>query len=265
MDYKKAFEYISKKVEDELAKQNFTKQKVSNEDGGDLVSLYTSENVAYSVVYILDKQQMVLRSAAMTDEGPDNDWKTLATWLYDDETADQKDAESIANDFIEGVSGTVAIKRAKQIQKKKKKSDDGSADPKFLAKRFVTYFPELKDEIKKEEDCYYPFRGATFAKEHIAPRVAEYLKSSKGKETEKFANVFNVQYGNGDRDTRAIITIVILNSLEDEEFYKVSEFFNDDLEKAAKAARKYKGKEVKPEVPKKPRKSIGSTLLNQSK
>lgn len=265
MEYKKAFELISKKVEDELAKQGYEKQKVLSETGGDLVSLFTSENVAYSVVYILDKQQMVLRSAAMTEEGPDNEWKTLATWLYDDETADQKDAESIANDFIEGVSGTVAIKRAKQVQKKKKKSDDGSADPKFLAKRFVTYFPELKDEIKNEEDCYYPFRGATFAKEHLAPRVADYLKRSNRKETEKFANVFNVQYGNGDRDTRAIITIVLLNSLDDSDFEKIKEYFNEDLEKAAVAARKFKGKEVKPEKPKKQRKSIGSTLLNQGK
>ena len=263
LEYTKAFEYISKKVEEELAKQNYTKQKVSNEGGGDLVSLFTSENVAYSVVYILDKQQMVLRSAAMTDDGPDNDWKTLATWLYDEQTADQKDAESIANDFIEGVSGTVAIKRAKQVQKKKKKSDDGSADPKFLAKRFVTYFPELKDEIKNEEDCYYPFRGATFAKEHIAPRVADYIKRANNKETEKFANVFNVQYGNGDRDTRSIITIVILNSLDDSAYLKLAEYFNEDLAPAAKAARKFKGKEVKPEKPKKPRKSIGSTLLNQ--
>ena len=210
MEYKKAFELISKKVEDELVKHGYEKQKVSDETGGDLVSLFTSENIAYSVVYVADKQQMVLRQAAMTDEGPDNEWKTLATWLYDDEVADQKekDAESIANDFIEGVSGTVAIRRAKQVKKKKKKSDDGTADPKFLAKRFVTYFPELRDEIQNEEDCYYPFRGATFAKEHIAPRVAEYLKRSNSKETEKLANVFNTQYGNGDRDTRSIITIV---------------------------------------------------------
>ena len=135
----------------------------------------------------------------------------------------------------------------------------------IICSRSTDKLNALKDEIKNEEDCYYPFRGATFAKEHIAPRVADYIKRANNKETEKFANVFNVQYGNGDRDTRAVITIVILNSLEDEEFYKVSEFFNDDLEKAAKAARKYKGKEVKPEVPKKPRKSIGSTLLNQSK
>ena len=265
MEYTKAFDLIAGKVEEELKKSGYTKQKVASENEGDLVALFTSDNIAYSVVYILDRQQMVLRSCTMTDEGPDNEWKTLATWLYDEETSSQKDAESIANDFIEGVSGTIAVKRAKQVKQKKKKGDDGSADPKFLAKRFVAYFPELKDEIKMEEDCYYPFRGATFAKEHIAPRVADYIKRANNKETEKFANVFNVQYGNGDRDTRAVITIVILNSLEDEEFYKVSEFFNDDLEKAAKAARKYKGKEVKPEVPKKPRKSIGSTLLNQSK
>jgi hypothetical protein len=41
----------------------------------------------------------------MTDEGPDNEWKTLATWLYDETVGTQKDADSIANDFIEGVSG----------------------------------------------------------------------------------------------------------------------------------------------------------------
>ena len=107
MEYTKAFEYISKKVEEELAKQNYTKQKVSNEDGGDLVSLFTSENVAYSVVYILDKQQMVLRSAAMTDDGPDNDWKTLATWLYDEQTADQKDAMEPASTVPASVSSAV--------------------------------------------------------------------------------------------------------------------------------------------------------------
>ena len=158
MEYTKAFELIADKVGEELTKQGYTRQKVASEEGK-LVALFTSQNVAYSVVYVIDKQQMLLRSCAMTDEGPDNEWKTLSTWLYDDYVASQKDAESIANDFVDGVSNTSAIKRAKQVKQKKKK-EDGTADPKFLAKRFVTYFPELKDEIKNEEDCYYPFRGA---------------------------------------------------------------------------------------------------------
>ena len=218
MEFKKAFDYIVGKVEEELVKQNYTKQKVVAENDNELVSLFTSASLAYSVVYYKDKEQMVLRSCTMTDEGPDNEWKTLATWLYDETVGTQKDADSIANDFIEGVSGTLAIKRAKQVKQKKKKDDDGTADPKFLAKRFVTYFPELREEIKNEEDCYFPFRGATFAKEHIAPKIPMYIKRANKNEIEKFANVFNVQYNNGDVDTRAIITIVLLNSLDDAEY-----------------------------------------------
>lgn len=263
MEFQKAFDFISGKVEEELLKTGFTRQKVSSESGNELVSLFTSENVAYSVVYVVDRQQMILRSAAMTDEGPDNEWKTLATWLYDDATATQKDAESIANDFIEGVSGSVAIKRAKQIKQKKKKSDDGNADPKFLAKRFVTFFPELKEEIFAEEDCYYPFRGATFAKEHIAPKLSEYIKRANTKELEKLAGLFDTQYGNGDIDTRSIITIVLLNSLEDEQYFALFEHLGDDMQKAANGARKYRGKEVKPEKPKKKTVSRFSTLREQ--
>lgn len=262
MEFKKAFELISGKVEAELVKTGFEKQKVAVENGNELVALFTSQNVAYSVVYYKDKQQMVLRSCTMTEDGPDNEWKTLATWLYDEETANQKDAESIANDFVEGVSGAVAIKRAKQVKQKKKKDDDGTADPKFLAKRFVAYFPELKDEIKNEEDCYFPFRGATFAKEHIFPKVETYIKRATKAELEKFAGVFNVQYGNGDIDTRSIITIVLLNSLADEEFSAILEYFDDDLKKASLAARKYKGKTVKPEKPMKRNVSSASNLKN---
>lgn len=261
VDYQQAFDFIAGKVEEELAKSGYTRQKVASDDSNELVTLFTGENVAYSVVYIKDKQQMVLRSCAMTEEGPDNDWKTLATWLYDDQTSDKKDAESIANDFLDGVAGTVAIRRAKQVKQKKKKSDDGTADPKFLAKRFVAFFPELKEEIQSEEDCYYPFRGATFAKEHIAPKVAQFIKTAKGKELQKFAGLFNTQYGNGDADTRSIITIVILNSLGDAEFEKLFDELDEETQKAAKAARRYKGKTVKPEKPKKKSVRKASSLL----
>ena len=234
MEFKKAFDYIVGKVEEELVKQNYTKQKVVAENDNELVSLFTSATLAYSVVYYKDKEQMVLRS-----------------WLYDETVGTQKDADSIANDFIEGVSGTLAIKRAKQVKQKKKKDDDGTADPKFLAKRFVTYFPELREEIKNEEDCYFPFRGATFAKEHIAPKIPVYIKRANKNEIEKFANVFNVQYNNGDVDTRAIITIVLLNSLDDAEYNALYEHFNDELKVAALNARAFKGKTVKPEKVKK--------------
>lgn len=259
-EYTKAFDLITERVNEELVKTGYTRQKVASGDDKELVALFTSQNIAYSVVYIKDRQQMVLRTCTMTEDGPDNEWKTLSTWLYDDLVATQKDAESIANDFAEGVSGAIAVKRSKQIKQKKKKGEDGTADPKFLAKRFVTFFPELKDEIRDEEDCYDPFRGATFAKEHIAPKVAAYLKTSNAKETEKLAALFNLQYGNGDVDTRAVITAVIINALEDNDFDKLCAYFNDELTLAGKSVRKYRGKEVKPEKVKVKTPSKYSTL-----
>lgn len=262
-EYTKAFDLIASRVEEELAKTGFTREKVAAGEGNELAALFTSSNVAYSVLYTKDKQQMLLRTCPMTDEGPDNDWRTLSTWLYDDTVSTQKDAESIANDFVDGVSGAVAVKRAKQVKTKKKKSDDGSADPKFLAKRFVTVFPELRDEIQMEEDCYYPFRGATFAKEHIAPKLAPYIKTASVKELEKLGGIFSTQYGNGDVDTRAVITAVLINSLEDSEYNKLAENFDDDLQKAAKFVRKYKGKNVKPEVVKVKKPSKLATLRDQ--
>lgn len=263
LEYKKAFELITAKVEEELTKTGFTRQKVANEDGNELVALFTSSNVAYSVLYTKDKQQMLLRTCPMTDDGPDNDWRTLSTWLYDDSVSTQKDAESIANDFVDGVSNTGALKRAKQVKSKKKKSDDGNADPKFLAKRFVAVFPELKEEIQTEEDCYFPFRGATFAKEHIAPKLTPYIKSANKKELEKLAGIFDTQYGNGDVDTRAIITTVLINSLEDAEYNQLADNFGKELQIAAKFARKYKGKTVKPEVKKVKKPSKFATLRDQ--
>ena len=228
MEIKNAFEYIAGKVEAQLAPAGYTRQKVAADDKQEIVALFTSENVAYSVVYYKEKTHMVLRTCTMTEEGPDNEWKTLATWMLDEEST-QKDVESISNDFIEGVSGAVAVKRAKQIKQKKKKDDDGNADPKFLAKRFVAVFPELKEEIKYEEDGYFPFRGATFAKEKIAPKIVDYVKSATKPQLEKLVGIFNLQYNNGDVDTRSIITIVLLNALDDEQFNTVFEYLSDDL------------------------------------
>ena len=263
MDIKTAFDSISKKVEEALAPQGFTKQKISPSEN-ELVSLFTSDSNAYSVVYFMDKQHMVIRHCAMTDEGPDNDWKVLATWMFDPETDTQKEADSIANDFVENCSSTSAVKRIKTTKKKRKKdSDEGNADPLFLSKRFVTFFPELKDEIKEEEDCYYPFRGVTFAKASILPKVQNYLQTANKKDIEKLVTLLNTQYENGDFDTRSIITIVILNNIPEDKREAVNEFLSPDLLKASKAALKFKGKTVKPEKPKKKKKSITQRLQAQ--
>lgn len=256
-----AFKTISDKVGAALAPQGFAKAKANAADDNELVSLYLSENLAYSVVYYRDKQHVVLRECPMTDDGPDNDWKTLATWMFDPEHDTLKEANSIANDFVEALSAPVAVNRVKQARKSKaKKDDDGNADPLFLSKRFVTLFSDIKDEIREEEECYYPFRGVTFARASIVPRVNDLVKKGNKGELKKLGSILSAQYANGDADTRAIITVVILNSIPEEYEDRVEEFLSDTLKKAFDHAKKYRGKEVKPEKEKKQKKTIAQRL-----
>ncbi|MBQ3693142.1 MAG: hypothetical protein II931_07505, partial [Clostridia bacterium] len=156
----KAFEIVNKKVDSALSEQGFTRQNVSGTNSNELVTLYTGETTAYSVIYYKDKKHIVMRSCSMTEDGPDNEWKTIGTWMFDPATDSEREAESIGNDFAESVSAPKFVQTTKQ-KKKKKNSDDGSGDPVFFSKRLVAVFPELKEEIRTEEESYEQFRAVT--------------------------------------------------------------------------------------------------------
>ena len=247
-DIKKAFGIITNKLEEALKAQNITKQKVDSQSDNELVSLFTGEGVASSTVYYIDKMLCVLRSCTMTEDGPDNEWKTMATWMFNPETDTEKEADSIGNDFVEAVTSSSAVKRVKQT--KKKKSDDGNADPLFLAKRFLVLFSDLKDEIAKEQQKE-EFRGVYFTRTHILPRINDLLLRGNKQDVQKLCNILSAQYTNGDMDTRSIITIVILNSIDEKYHDMINEKLSDELKKAWSFAIKFKGKKVKPEKVKK--------------
>lgn len=182
----------------------------------------------------------------MTEDGPDNEWRSLATWMFDPETNDKRDATSIANDFVATVTTPVRVKSQRQA-KKKKRDEDGNVDPVFLFKRLVQIFPELKDEIFLEEDSYSPFRSATFAK-FCSSQGEHSLKKQNKQLITKLGAVLSAQYKNGDMDCRSVITIVILNGIDDEASQELmNEALDEVLSKAWKFARKFKGKNVKPE------------------
>lgn len=248
----KAFEIVNKKVEEALSQQGFTAANVTSTDSNELVKLYTGEAVAYSVIYYKDKKHMVMRSCDMVDGSPDNEWKTMATWMFDPATDTEKEAESIGNDFADNVSAPTFKQVPRQKKKKKKDSDDGNGDPVFFSKRLVAVFPELRDEIKEEQDSYEEFRAVTFTKNSIVPKVKELLETGSDREIDKLAEILSGQYAYGDIDTRPLITIVILNSITDpDQKEAIRREMSDDLKKAWAAAEKYRGKKVKPAKQKK--------------
>lgn len=261
---KEAFEHICIKVEEALKPHGFTRAKISSSDDSEPVALFTSENIAYSVIYDSEKMHTVLRECNMTDDGPDNNWRTLATWIFDPDRDTLKEADSIANDFCDALATPKAVKRVKQA-KKSKKGDEGNADPLFLAKRFLTVFPDMKDDIRKEQECYYPFRGVTFAKECIVPRVNEMVNGGSAADLKKLGGILTAQYTNGDFDTRSIITIVILNSIPEAVEAKMEEYLGDDLKKAFGFAKKYRNKAVKPEKEKKKKVPMAQRLENMQR
>ena len=258
----KAFEIVNKKVEAPLAEQGYTRQSVPSTNSNELVTLYTGESAAYSIIYYKDKKHMVMRTCSMTSDGPDNEWKTVGTWMFDPSVDKEREAESIGNDFAENVSAP-KFTQASKPKKKKKNSDDGNGDPVFFSKRLIALFPELKEEIREEEDSYEEFRAVTFTREKIVPKVAALMKRNDDKEVDKLAEILSAQYSYGDINTRPLITIIILNSITDEQQKEdLKREMSPELIKAWKAAEKYRNKKVKPA--KKQKQSLMQKLMAQS-
>lgn len=147
-------------------------------------------------------------------------------------------------------------------QKKKKSDDENNANPLFLMNRIANIFPELKDAVLEEKENYENFRGVTFAREKAMPFVKETLTSGMPKDKfKKLCTVFSNLYASGDLDTKAIITIVFLNSIDDTTAREnIENTVSEELKAAMKEAFKLKGKKIKPEKIKKKSTFISDTL-----
>ena len=249
----KAFELIIEKIAGPLSEQGFTRQGgfISEEKGTSV--LFTGENAAYSVFYDTAKKRFDLRTCSMTDDGPDNKWKSLSTWMFDPETDPVSEAETIANDFMDTIEGTKRIAVVQQERKKKKKEEDSTSDPVFFFNRMVGVFPELKAEMNQERIVYGKIRPVTFAREHLIPKMEALAIGYPNSDTfDKMCDLLNDMYQVGDMDVRSMITMVILNGIDDlDALRSMEEKFSDDLRKSYQCAKKYKGKKVRPEKKKK--------------
>lgn len=257
----KVFEMIAGSVETALNGKGFrrTAGELRAEEGKE--ALFLGAETAYSVVYQENHKRFTLRTCEMEGEKPDGKWKAVSMWLYDPETDTPAQAQSIAEDFAETLNGP--RQSAVIARKKRKKDDDNNVDPLFFFNRFVGVFPELKEELNAERAAYGTVRAVTFARQHLLPKINALVNNpaEKGR-IAKCCQLFNDLYVSGDMDVRSIITIVILNGIEGEQAVQtVQSLLSEDLLKSYKAGLKMKGKKVKPEKKKKPKKRIVADTL----
>ncbi len=254
---KKAFQLIVDRISAALLEQQFSLVEATEEN----TALFVNETTAYSLFYDKEKKQFALRTCPVTEDGPDGSWKTISAWLFDPDIDSQRDAEGIAADFAETIQGP---KRKAIVQgaKKKKKDAENTVDPLFLMNRLVNIFPELREEIRVEKECYSTFRGVTFTEKNVLPRMQSLLRQrTNSAKLKKFCALLSDMYHVGDLDVRGIITALLLNSIEEEEMCRrVEEEISDELKKAWKTARKLKNKKIRPEKPKKKKSFMADTL-----
>lgn len=257
----KAFDTIAGSVGAALEEQGFHKAaEEKNGKDGRTVS-FVGDGTAYGILYRDDKKRFELRSCEAEDDKPDGKWKTLSMWLFDPETDTASEAQSIAADFTESVTGPKNVPALK-AKKKKKKEDDTNVDPLFFFNRFVGVFPELKDEITAEKEAYGNVRAVTFARKSLLPKInALCADPSEGERLGRCCTLLSDMYVSGDMDVRSVITIVILNGISDRDaLEKMKPLFGEELQKGCAAARKIRGKVFKPEKKKKQRAFTADTL-----
>ena len=250
------FEVVARPLETILVSRGFEKEIV-NEDTS---VIFKNESIAYSVEFDKDKKQFKLNICDVEDGQVSGEWKNKSAWFFDPESSTKRDAEDIANDFKTTIVGTKKV--VKQSTKKNNKDQEHNADALFFANRMVNVFPELREEIAREKMEYEEFRGVTFAKERILPKVKSLLNSNvKTGQTKKLFDVLIDMYHVGNLDVRGIITIVLLNSIDDAaQEQMVLENVSEELQKAWKCAKRLKGKTIKPEKIKKKKSFIADTL-----
>lgn len=254
-----AFSLIQNGLSAELSKQGFGEAAPFDYAEGEAVTFSTPE-VAYCLRYNRKSQRFELCSTSMNDDGEPGDWRSLSMWLFDENTGEHDDAESILNDFLEVVRGP---KRVAVVQQKRKrgKDDERVVDPLFFMNRLVGVFPELKDELNEEKIIYGQVRFVTFTKQKVAPRCEQLLSASPdGEAAKKLYALLDDMYQNGDLDLRSIITVALLNTMSDEAFASLYERVGEGLQKDLKFTRKLKGKKIKPEKPKKQGKKVEARL-----
>lgn len=262
----KAYELILSRIDETLSVSNYQKTKVDVLDNGEELTVFKGEDVAYCVIYHEDITQFELDSCAVdADNELDNNWNKITAWLFDSDNDTIRDAENISQDFIDTLGGAKRVAAVKQMKKKKKKNEDTNVDSLFFMNRLVNIWPDLKEDIKFEKENYETFRGVNFSREKVLSRFTETINGDNENKKKKLLSLLDDEYKVGDLDVRGIITIILLNSIDDKE--KISEiegYFSRELNKAWKYSRKIKGKNIKPEKPKKKKQGFMARTLAES-
>ena len=131
-------------------------------------------------------------------------------------------------------------KKDTKIVKKTSGKEEENVGVIFFMNRLASIFPNIKEKIMIEKENNQNFRVVKFLNDEILPEIHKLFSNKKDNKIEKFFKLLENMYKNGDLDVRCIISMGILNNIDDEEMKNINKYLSEDFKKVMKASFKYK-------------------------
>lgn len=199
---------------------------VITEDGKSRVE-YTGDNAAVRME-INESSNTITLLVADTAAPSQSDYRGVSTWGFDLKQSDERDAKSVANDFLETLQAKYAphmqhasvttgnIKMPQTVSRAQAKSGAIAFDTKTLATRFAVMFPQFRDAVKANVAKYGDFYSETFFTEVAAPHVLSVIKSRDTHTIKKMFNMFNELFEDGSFDVQDTIVVTLLGQMKND-------------------------------------------------
>ncbi|MGN0114160.1 MAG: hypothetical protein ACI396_02420 [Acutalibacteraceae bacterium] len=193
-----------------------------NTDSED-INFYTDGKRAFRITYD-EKQKLVKLEFALLKEGEGVDFKTVSSWLFDDNST-EGDAKSIGNDFSDTVLEQLGEKATAQgVRKVEMPSKDKNAETvtidSFTA-RFLAVFTAYKPDYVKNVSDYGEFMYDKFYTEFGVKALRDTMESNNKKQINKMFELLNNCYVIGDSATcTTIVCCIIVPAIIDDEKLK---------------------------------------------
>lgn len=241
---KECFNVVKNKILEGLSSAGYA-LKSEDTSGSRMVAVMANAEEQLKLEYN-DKLFTLYRGAA--DEAEANLVKSQ-TYLFDKNAGDGvREAAGVANEFLETLqkkAGTGLT--ATQTQRRRKDKDSDENDAIFFVNRIATVLPECREPLNAHKKHYEQMLPRYFCEEVVVVAQNDMIKSGDKAKLNEYCQLLATMYTKGDLDTRSIIMQVLLGSVDSAYHEKLENCFDSEFVKAWAAARKFYGRNVRPE------------------
>ena len=244
------FDAVKNIVSEVLVKKDYSLTSASEVSEGVFLAEFSGGNDRIAVKY----EEKACKFSLLRAQG-DEEYATKQVYLFDTAAGDgEAQAVSIGNDFAESLTEKSAqaatagnLRQAPAAQRNKSKDSDETGAV-FFVNRIPNVLPEVREPLLAHKEHYGQLLPNCFCEQCVNVALANLIRDNNRTKLDKLFDFLGGMYHSGDTDVKSIITMTILNSIENENNISfVESLLPDELAKAWAAARKFKGKKVAPE------------------